>query len=124
MLWEDSQVRSDGWRGWLFGFGVGVVTGFAAALGGALLLLLAVVVLALGFMARGSYAFLSGGFIGLGGLWVALTLRAQLACQSPSDPAVTCVATDVGPFLAVSAGVALVGVLIALAAWRRAAPGR
>jgi len=114
-------MRSEGWPSWVFGLGVGIACGFAVALGGALLLFLGVVVLALGFVARGSLAFLSGGFIGLGGLWLALTIRAQAICQAPSDPAVSCTTTNVAPFLAISAGVAFAGVLTGLAAWRRSA---
>lgn len=102
-------MPSEGWPRWLFGLGVGIVSGFAVALGGALLLFLGVVVLALGFVARGSLAFLSGGFVGLGGLWLALTIRGQALCQAANDPAVTCTTTNVAPFLAISAGVANCG---------------
>jgi hypothetical protein len=111
-------MRSSGWANWAVGLGVGVGAGFAALLGGSLLLLLGVVLIALGFAARRSLAFLSGGFVGLGALWFGLTVRAQLQCETLRDPAVTCLAYGVGPFLAISAGVAAVGVLVGLVAWR------
>jgi hypothetical protein len=73
------RVRTETWANWVVGLGVGIGAGFVLLLGGALLLLLGIVFVALGFVARRSLAFLSGAFIGLGVLWFGLTILARLA---------------------------------------------
>jgi hypothetical protein len=76
--------------------------------------------LALAFVATRSLAFLSGAFIGIGGLWSALTVRAQLACDAfDAAPNQGCQGSGVGQFLVVSAVVLGVGILLGVLAWRR-----
>jgi hypothetical protein len=89
-------------------------------LGGAPFLFLGLPFLALAFVAARSFALLSGVFIGLGGTWLGLTIRAQLACDAfDTAPNQGCTGYGVWPFLAISAAVLAVGLLLGAVAWRR-----
>lgn len=124
-------MRPEGWPSWLIGLVFGAAAGLVILLGGApardlgtgaFLGLAFLVLLALAFVAARNLAFLSGAFAGLGGTWLALTVRAQLACDAfNADPIQGCTGYGVGPFLGVSAGMLVVGVLLGLGAWRRRA---
>jgi hypothetical protein len=115
-------MRSESWPSWLIGLVFGVAAGILVLLGGGPFFFLSVAFLALAFAAARSLAFLSGAFVGLGGTWLALTVRAQLACDAfNAAPNQGCSGYGVGPFIALSAGIFAVGLLLALGAWRRRA---
>lgn len=65
-------LRGERWPSWLIGLLTGVATGGLVALGWAVFLFVAVLFLALAFVAARSLAFLSGTFIGLGSTWLGL----------------------------------------------------
>jgi len=116
------MLRSERWPSWGVGLAFGAAAGFMVLLGGAPFLALSVGFLALAFVAARSLAFLSGAFIGVGGLWVALTVRAQLACDAfDAAPNQGCQGFGVGQFLVVSAVVLGLGLLLGVLAWRRRA---
>lgn len=88
--------------------------------GGVPFLALSLAFLALAFAAARSLAFLSGAFLGVGGLWSAVTVRAQLACDAfDAAPNQGCQGFGVGQFLVVSAVVFGAGLLLGVIAWRR-----
>jgi hypothetical protein len=108
------------WANWLVGLGIGAGVGYAAVPGGAFVSTLLVVLIALGFAASRSLAFLSGGLIGLGTLWFGLIIRGQLECERLRDPHLICTAYTVGlPILLITAGTAVAGVFVGLVTWRR-----
>ncbi|MEO8245885.1 MAG: hypothetical protein ABI622_02080 [Chloroflexota bacterium] len=112
------MLRSESWPSWGVGLVFGTAAGFMIIGGGAPFLALSLAVLALAFVAARSLAFLSGAFLGLGGLWFGLTVRAQLACEADR----TCLGSEgVGQFLALSAVVFGIGLLLSVIAWRRRA---
>lgn len=114
------MLRAESWRSWGIGLVFGAATGFLLVLGGPLFLVLIVGVLALAFVAARSLAFLSGMFLGMGGLWLALTVRAQLACDAfDAAPNRGCESSGVGQFLAVCLILLGVGLLLGVAAARR-----
>lgn len=76
------MFRSESWPGWGIGLLSGAAAGFLVLLGGAPLLAVSVLLLALAFVAARSLAFVSGVAMGLGGLWCALVVRQQLACDA------------------------------------------
>jgi len=113
-------MRNESWRSWLLGIVVGVGTGVLVSAAGIIALLaLGAAVLAMGFVATRSLAVLSGGFLGLGALWLAAVARGLADCPAPN-----CTSVDLGSFPAVTASVIIVGVLLGIAAWRRAAAQR
>lgn len=116
------MLRSESWPSWGVGVVFGSAAGFMIIVGGAPTLALSLAFLALAFVAARSLAFLSGAFLGLGGLWFALTVRAQLACDAFDRGANQgCQAFGVGRFLVVSAVVFGIGLLLGVIAWRRRA---
>ncbi len=115
-------MRSETWLSWAVGLLFGAAAGFMVLVGGAPFLMLSVAFLALAFVAARSLAFLSGAFIGLGGLWVALTVRAQLACDAfDAAPNQGCRGFGVGEFLVISTVILGVGLLLGVIARRRRA---
>jgi hypothetical protein len=115
-------MRSESWPSWLIGLLFGVAAGMMVLLGGGPFFFLSVAFLALAFVAARSLAYLSGAFVGLGGSWLALTVRAQLLCDAfNAAPNQGCTGYGVGQFIALSAGIVVVGVLLGLGAWRRRA---
>lgn len=113
-------MRGEGWPSWAVGLSFGAAAGFMVLVGGAPFLTLSVAFLALAFITARSLAFLSGAFIGVGGLWLGLTVRAQLACDAfDAAPNQGCRGHGVGQFLIVSAVVLGVGLLLAVLARRR-----
>ena len=116
------MLRSESWPSWGIGVVFGGAAGFLIIVGGAPFLALSLAFLALAFVAARNLAFLSGAFVGLGGLWFALTVRAQLACDAFDRGANQgCQGFGVGQFLAVSAVVFGIGLLLGVIAWRRRA---
>lgn len=100
----------------------GAAAGFMVLGGGAPFLALSLALLALAFVVARSLAFLSGAFLGIGALWSALTVRAQLACGAfDVAPNQGCQGYGVGQFLVVSAVVLGVGLLLGVFALRRRA---
>lgn len=97
----------------------GAIAGFMVLVFGAPALALAVVTLLLAFAVARSLALLSGAFVGVGGTWLALSVRAQLACDAfDAAPNQGCQGFNVEPFLFVSTGVLLVGLAAGAIAWR------
>lgn len=115
-------LRGERWPSWLTGLLAGVAVGGLVLLGGAAFLVIGVAFLALAFVAARSVAFLSGTFIGVGGTWIALTVRAQLACDVfDAAPNQGCVGYGVTQFIVVSTVILVAGVLLGVVGWRRAA---
>lgn len=116
------MLRSESWPSWGIGVVFGGAAGFLIIVGGAPFLALSLAFLTLAFVAARSLAFLSGAFLGPGGLWFALTVRAQLACDAFDRGANQgCQGFGVGQFLVVSAVVFGIGLLLGVIAWRRRA---
>lgn len=100
----------------------GAAVGLMVLGGGAPFLVLSLAFLALAFVVARSAAFLSGAFLGFGGLWSALTVRAQLACDAfNAAPNRGCQGFGVDQFLVLSAVVLGVGLVLGVLAWRRRA---
>ncbi len=115
-------MRSEGWPSWLIGLVFGAAASIMVLLGGGPFWFVSVAFLALAFVAARSLAFLSGAFVGLGGTWLALVVRAQLACDVfNAVPNQGCRGHGVEPFITLSAGILVVGVLLGMGAWRRRA---
>jgi len=113
-------VRSESWPRWGVGLVFGAAAGFLMLAGGLPFLALGAACLALAFVVARSVAFLSGALLGMGGLWSALTVRAQLACDAfDAAPGQGCQAFGVGQFLLVAAVVVSAGLLLGALAWRR-----
>jgi hypothetical protein len=116
------MMRADGWTSWLIGLAFGVAAGGLVLLGGTPILFLSLAMLALAFAANRSLAFVSGAFAGVGGTWLALTIRAQLACYAfNAAPNQGCTGHGVGPFIGLSLGILAVGAVLGIGAWRRRA---
>ncbi len=116
------MLRSESWPSWGVGIVFGAAAGFMILVGGAPFMVLSVAFLTLAFVAARSLAFLSGAFLGVGGLWLALTVRAQLACDAFDAGANQgCQGFGVGQFLVVSAVVLGLGLLLGVLARRRRA---
>lgn len=97
-------------RVWLVGVVLGLVLAIVSvevSLIGMVLAIAAVV--ALGFLVPPRFALLSGGLIGIGGLWLAGTL-ASLPCEGTVEAC-----GNPYPMTAVTAGLVLVGVIAGLA---------
>lgn len=114
------MLRSESWPSWGIGLVFGAAAAFMVLLGGAPFLALSLALLALAFVAARSLAFVSGAFLGVGGLWFALTVRAQLACDAfNAAPNQGCEGFGVAQFLVVCAVVSGVGLVLGLLAWGR-----
>lgn len=113
-------MRTESLATWTVGAVFGALAGVMVLFGGAPLLLLALAFLALAFVAARSLAFLSGTFVGVGGSWLVMALRAELACVAfDSAPNQGCQGFGVGEFLGISAAVIAAGVVIGALARRR-----
>ncbi len=99
-------MRRETLASWTIGAVFGVATGFMVLVGGPPLLLISLAGLALAFVAARSLALLSGAFVGVGGTWLALTVRAKQGFGGE-------------PFLVVSTIVLAAGLVIGALAWRR-----
>jgi hypothetical protein len=105
---------------WLTGGAFGAVAGTAVLTFGAPMLLLSVALFALGFVISRSVALLSGAFVAFGVTWLALAIRASIACEEFDRlPNAGCVAPDLAPFLLTAAGIAVAGALLGVVAVRR-----
>ena len=107
---------------WAIGLAFGAATGFMVLVGGPPLLMFSLPVLALAFVAARSLSLLSGAFIGVGGVWLVLIVRAQYACATLGDgPNRGCQGFGVESLLVVSAVVIAIGLAIGVFARRRRA---
>ena len=114
-------MRRETWASWAIGLVFGAVAGLMVLIFGAPVLLLSLASLALAFVAARSLALLSGASVGVGGAWLALLIRAQLACDAfDAAPNQGCEGFGAEPFL-VSAVVLGIGLIIGALAWRRRA---
>ena len=113
-------MRRETWPRWLIGLAFGAAAGLAIAVFGAPLLMLSLALLGLAFVALRSVGLLSGALVGTGALWIALLVRAQLACTAfDAAPSQGCEAPDVGPFYLASAIVFGIGLLLGAVARRQ-----
>jgi len=119
------MLKVERWAGWGLGLVLGALIGTTVLIGGATFVLLGAAAIALGLLAVRNLAFLSAAFIGVGGTWVVLVVRAQLACEAfDADPNQGCQGFGVGEFLVVSAAVMVVGLVLAALVWRRGRTSR
>ena len=96
-------------RTWLFGFALGVVLAFVSVEISLIVMGLAVAaVIVIGMALPPRYAFLSGGLVGIGGLWLVGTLS-SLPCEGS---AAAC--GDPYPMIGVTATLVLVGLVAGL----------
>ena len=110
----------EGWPFWVIGLVLGAMVGLPAASFGFPLLIMSVAFVALGFMATRSLAFLSGAVTGIGGMWLALLIRAQLACDAfDAGPNQGCQSSGVEPWVILSVFVLGIGLVLGGVAWRR-----
>ena len=108
------------WTVWAIGAGFGALAGLMMAMFGAPALMLSVAFLLLACVAARRVAVLSGAFMGIGGTWLVLTVRADLACEAfDAAPNQGCTGFAVEPFLAISAAVLGVGLLLGVLALAR-----
>ena len=113
-------MRSESWSSWAAGTVFGSLAGMAIAVFGAPALALSLALLTLAFIASRTVALLSGALIGIGGTWLVLLVRAQLACAAfDAAPNQGCEAPDLGPFYVISGIAFCVGLLIGAVAWHR-----
>jgi hypothetical protein len=119
------MLRGETWQSWATGLAFGAFAGLVVLLGGAPLSVPVVGLLALALVAVRTLGFVSGALIGFGGLWIALTIRAQLACDAfDAAPNQGCQGFGVGGFLMISGIVFGIGLLMGVVAWRRRAGQR
>lgn len=105
---------------WLAGGAFGAVAGIAVLTFGAPMLYLSLVLFVMAFVISRSVALLSGALVAIGFTWLALAIRASIACEEFDRlPNAGCVAPDLTPFLLTAAGIAAVGVLLGWIAVRR-----
>ena len=113
-------MRPESWASWATGTVFGGVAGLTVAVLGAPALVLCLALLTIAFVAARSPMFLSGALTGVGGIWLALLVRAKLACEAFDAGAKQgCQAFGMEPFAVVSAIVLWVGLLLGAVAWRR-----
>ena len=106
--------------GWAIGAVLGAMAGLMIATFGAPMLLQSVAFIGLAFLALRSLALLSGSLVGVGATWLAVLVRAELACRSfDAEPNRGCSSFGVEPFYVISMSVLGIGVLLAVVAWRR-----
>lgn len=119
------MLRPETRQSWATDLAFGAVAGLAVLLGGAPLSAPVIGLLALALVAARTLGFVSGALIGFGGLWIALTVRAQLACDAfDAAPNQGCQGFGVGDFLLMSGIVFGIGLFIGVVAWRRCAGQR
>jgi hypothetical protein len=110
----------EGWPLWRVGFILGAIVGLPVASFGTPALQVAVAMVALAYLAARSLALLSGALTGIGGVWLALLIRAQLACDAfDVRPSQGCESHGVEPWLVLSVIVLGLGLLLGVLAWRR-----
>ena len=108
------------WLYWAVGLVLGGVVGFPVASFGPRLLVVTVGLVALAFIAARSLAFLSGAITGIGGIWFAQLIRAQLACDAlDASPNQSCQSSGVEPWAILSVTVLGIGILLGRLAWQR-----
>jgi hypothetical protein len=65
-----------------------------------------------------SVPFVSGGLVGLGGLWLLLMVRVVLTCQPIPEAGQTCeVSYGTWQFIWISLGILVVGIVTGVAGW-------
>jgi hypothetical protein len=113
-------MRSTTWPYWAAGVILGGIVGLPVASFGTPALASAMAVVALAYLAVRSLMLLSGALIGVGGIWLAMLIRAQLACDAfDARPNQGCEAHGVDPWLVLSGAVLAIGLLLGAVAWRR-----
>ena len=105
---------------WAVGLIVGAVVGVPVASFGIPALVLGIGCVALAFVAARRLAFLAGAVTGIGGIWLAILVRAQLACEAfDAAPNQSCVSSGTEPWVLLSVVVVAIGLVLGGIAWRR-----
>ncbi len=105
---------------WVAGLFLGAAVGLPVASFGLPAVTIGAVLVALASGAARSLAMLAGAVTGVGGIWLALLVRAQLSCDAfDAAPQQGCQGFGVEPFATLSAAVLGAGVLLGALAWRR-----
>jgi hypothetical protein len=113
-------VRRESWLYWAVGLAFGAIVGAPVASFGPPVLMTALAIIALAYLAAYSLALLSGALIGLGGIWLALLIRARLACEEfDARAGQECELHGIDPWLAGSVIVLVGGIALGAEAWRR-----
>jgi hypothetical protein len=119
-------MRTGGWRYWFVGLVLGVLLGFLVFLLGVFVLLGVTAFAVLAVIGR-SVPFVSGGLVGLGGLWLLLMARVVLTCQPYPEAGQSCdVSYGTYQFIWISLGILVVGIATGIAGWwmgRRSSEG-
>lgn len=105
---------------WLAGGAFGAVFAVIGLSFGTPVLYLGLVLFVLGFLVSRSVALISGALVAVGVTWIALAIRASIACEEFDRlPNAGCTAPDLTPFLLTAAGMGALGVLLGWIAFRR-----
>ena len=102
-------------RSWLTGLVAGSIVGLGALVAGALAALFGLMAIVAALRLPQRLAVIGGLLLGIGASWVALLLRADLACD------VDCVSPDLTGWYALGAGLVVAGAV--LTAWTIRARG-
>ena len=113
-------MRRAMWPYWVVGIIFGAVVGVPVASFGMPALVLGIGSVALAFLSVRSLALLSGAVTGIGGIWLAILARAQLACDAfDAAPNQGCESSGVEPWVLLSVVVVGIGLVLGGVAWRR-----
>lgn len=98
---------------WLAGDAFGAVFAVVGLSFGAPVLYLGLVLFAFGLLVSRNAALLSGALVAVSVTWLALAIRAAIACEEFDRlPNAGCTAPDLTPYLLMAAGMGAVGVLL------------
>ena len=112
--------RREPWLYWVVGLVLGAVVGVPVASFGMPALVLGIGSVALAFLAARRLAFLSGAATGVGGIWLAILVREQLACDAfDAAPNQGCESSGTEPWVVLSVVVLGIGLVLGGVAWRR-----
>ena len=118
-------TRGDSWPFWVVGLLLGAMVGVPVGSFGMPALVMGTAIAGVGFMAARCLAFVSGVITGVGGTWLALLGRAQLACDAfDAAPNQSCKGSGTEPWLALSVLVLGFGLVLGGIAWQRQAARR
>ncbi len=108
-----SGLRRETWPYWAVGLVFGAMVGLPVASFGFPMLVVGVAFVALAYAAARSLAFLSGAIAGIGGIWLGLLIRAQMACEAFDDaPNQGCQSLGMEPWVVLSVIVLGVGLVL------------
>ena len=114
-------MRAERPASWWAGFGLGVVTSVLILFTWGLVVPFAAAVFVAVWLLFRNLAFPAGALVGFGSSWLLLLGRAQIDCWLRNlEPNQGCHSENVAPFLSVSILVIGIGLVLALAARRRA----